>query len=59
MRTSMWGWVFWAGVQAFVLPHFQGGYSKFETSLLALLADATVAGAFGVMAVVQAIKATK
>ena len=55
----MWGWVFWAGVQAFVLPHFQGGYSKFETSLLALLADATVAGAFGVMAVVQAIKATK
>lgn len=45
--------------QAFVMPHFQGGYSKFEMGLLALLANATVAGAFGVMAVVQAIKAAK
>lgn len=55
----MWGWVFWTCVQAFVLPHLQGGYSKFETSLLIILANATVAGAFGVMAIVQAIKAAK
>lgn len=57
MLWAMWGFVFWAVFQGFATPKILGNFSAFEQTVLALLADATIAVAFGFCAVVSAIKA--
>ncbi len=56
MKWHMVGWAAWACFQGFVVPNLFDDFSRFEKSLLALLADATVAMVFGVFAIIAAIR---
>lgn len=59
MKWAMCVWTFWAAFQGFFIPNHLEGFTAFEKALLALLANAVVAMAHGVFAIIGAIKAAR